>query len=57
MTLSQDELRDVFEKYLRFEIDAAQGMNYCMNSKYDDGIENFLKSINTLEDIIEKIKS
>ena len=57
MTLSQDELREIFEKYLRFEIDVSQGMNYCINSKYEKGTENFLKSIKTLQDIIEKIKS
>jgi len=57
MTLSQDELRETFEKYLRLEIDMAQGMSYCMNSKYEQGIENFLQSIKTLEEIIEKIQS
>jgi len=56
MTLSHDEIKDVFEKYLRLNIDVAQGMNYCINSKYEVGTQNFLQAIKTLEDIIEKIK-
>lgn len=57
MTLNQDELRDVFEEYIRFTIDASQGMNYCLNSKYEEGIENFANSLSTLEEIVKKIKS
>ena len=57
MTLSQDELRVVFEKYLRLNIDVAQGMNYFLNSKYAEGTTNFLKAIKSLEEIIEKAKS
>ena len=57
MTLSQDELRTVFKKYIRFNIDAAQGMNYCINSMYTEGTENFLKSIQSLQDIIDDIES
>jgi hypothetical protein len=57
MTLNQDKLRGVFEKYIRFNIDAAQGMSYCLNSKYEEGTENFLKSIKALQDIIDDIKS
>jgi len=57
MTLSQDELRDIFKNYLRFNIDVSQGMNYYINSKYVEGNANFLSAINTLEDIIKKIES
>jgi len=57
MTLSQDELRKVFEEYVRFTIDAAQGMNYFLNSKYTAGVTNFRKSIQSLEEIIKNIKS
>lgn len=57
MTLTNNEIRDVFEKYLRLNTDVAQGMNYCLDSKYNQGIDNFLKSIKALEYIIEKIKS
>lgn len=57
MTLSQDELRAVFEEYVRFTIDAAQGMNYFLSSKYPEGVTNLLKAIQSLEDIVEKVKS
>lgn len=57
MTLSQDELREVFEKYARCSIDMSQGMNYLLASKYEEGIENFLQAITALGDIITKIKS
>jgi len=57
MTLSQDELRKVFEEYVRFTIDAAQGMNYFLNSKYTEATTNFLKAVKSLEEIIEKAKS
>jgi len=57
MTLSQDELRKVFEEYVRFTTDAAQGMNYFLNSKYSEGISNLLKAIESLEDIVEKVES
>lgn len=57
MILSQDELRKVFEEYVRFTIDAAQGMNYFLNSKYPEGVTNILKSIQSLEGIVEKVKS
>jgi len=57
MTLSQDELREAFEEYVRFTIDTAQGMNYFLKSKYPEGVTNLLKSIQSLESIIEKVKS
>jgi len=57
MTLSQNELKIVFEKYLRFNIDASQGMNYCMNSKYTEGTENFIKALKSLQDIVDSVKS
>ncbi len=57
MTLSQDELKTVFEKYNRLIIDISQGMNYCINSKYKEGTKNFLAAISSLQDIVQKIKS
>ena len=57
MPLTQDELREVFKQYTRFTTDAAQGMTYCLDSKYLEGITNFLAAIRTLESIVEEIKS
>lgn len=56
MTLSQDEIREIFEKHLRCTIDIDQGMNYCLDSKYEAGIDNFLAAIKSLEYIIQKIR-
>jgi len=57
LTLSHDELKIVFEEYVRFTIDAAQGMNYFLNSKYPEGATNLLKSIKSLERIVKKVNS
>ena len=57
MLLTEDEVKEIFKKYLRFSIDGDQVMNYCLDSKYEESIENFYEAIKSLEYIIEKMKS
>ena len=57
MTLSQDEIKDVFKEYIRLSTDLSQGMNYCINSKYKEGTENFLIALSSLQNIIDMVKS
>lgn len=56
MTLSQDELRTVIKKFNRAIIDAGQGMNYSLDSKYADADVNFDKAIQALQEIKVEIK-
>jgi len=57
MTLNQDELREVFEAYIRFQIDVNQGLNYCLDYKDKKGIDNMHAALDAFDDFLTKIKS
>lgn len=57
MTLTQDE-KDEFNRLGRKTIiDVLQGMNYAEDSKYEQGIENFSAAVDSIQKMLEKIKS
>jgi len=57
MPWSPDERDKVNKLFRRMLIDAAQGLNYCEDYKDNEGIENFSKAVNSLQEIIKIIKS
>jgi len=57
MTLSQDE-KDEFNRLGRNSIrDIVQSMNYCEDSKYEQGIENISAAVDSLQKMLQQIKS
>lgn len=57
MPLTQDELREVFKNYIRLSTDLSQGMTYILNSKYNQGIDNWIEATDTLHEILRKVRS
>lgn len=57
MALSSNEREYVLKKYVRLQIDLAQGLTYCLNYKEKKGIENLYVVVKSLDDIIDKITS
>ncbi len=55
MPLREDEIREVTKLVVRCNIDLNQGMNFCLESNYNSGRENFTKVLENLGKIIEKV--
>lgn len=56
MVLSENEIREVTKNLIRCNIDLNQGINYCLDNKYDECRKNFLEVIKNLENIIDRIQ-
>lgn len=57
MTLSVDEIKEVLKILVKCNINLNQGVNYYMNSEYDEGTNNLNKAIKGINEIISKIKN
>ena len=57
MTLTPDKKIQVFEEYLKLTADLSQAMKYCLNSRYQQSVDNFIIATASIHEIIAKLRS